>query len=178
MGSGDGYRVPHYSPLLATCVDHRALRPLVNTQFAGFAARLTVGSDPAKVEPVKLLVLYDADCGICTRFACWLARRDRDRRLDLEPLQQAPRVAPDAPAAGELLAALHVRGADGRWHRGGDAVLTALEALPHWRPLARLVRRSPVSLLVEPGYRLVAANRGLASRLLGAEACPLPPRTD
>ena len=140
-----------------------------------------MGAPAAKVACVspsspRVLVLYDADCGICTRSACWLARRDRERRLDLEPLQQAPTVAPDAPAADELLAALHVRAADGRWHRGGDAVLTALEALPHWRPLARLVRRTPISLLVEPAYRLVAANRGLASRLLGAEACPLPPR--
>jgi len=126
---------------------------------------------------VTVLVLYDADCGICTRSACWLASHDRDRRLDLQPLQAADRVAPDAPPAGELLAALHVRAADGRWHRGGDAVLTALDVIPRWRGLARLVRRTPLHLVVEPAYRLVAANRGLASRLLGAEACPLPTRT-
>jgi predicted DCC family thiol-disulfide oxidoreductase YuxK len=55
-------------------------------------------------------------------------------------------------------------------------VLTALETLPRWRLLARLVRRTPLGLVVEPAYRLVAANRGLASRLFGAEACPLPTR--
>ncbi len=127
---------------------------------------------------MNVLVLYDADCGICTRSVCWLARRDRDRQLDLEPLQQAVRVAPDAPPESELVAALHVRAADGRWHRGGDAVLTALEALPRWRLLAGLVRRTPLTWVVEPAYRLVAANRRLASRLLGAEACPLPTRAD
>jgi predicted DCC family thiol-disulfide oxidoreductase YuxK len=124
--------------------------------------------------PARVLVLYDADCGICTRAACWLGRRDRDRRLDLEPLQAAASLAPDAPPAAELERALHVRAMDGRWHRGGDAVLTALGALPRWGLLAGLVRRTPLSLVVEPAYRLVAANRGLASRLLGAEACPLP----
>jgi len=122
----------------------------------------------------RILVLYDADCGICTRAACWLARRDRAGRLDLEPLQLAGQGAPDAPSTVDLLRALHARADDGRWHRGGDAVLTALEALPRWRLLARLVRRTPLSLLVEPAYRLVAANRRLASRLLGAEACPVP----
>ena len=88
------------------------------------------------------------------------------------------RVAPDAPPESELVAALHVRAADGRWHRGGDAVLTALEALPRWRLLAGLARRTPLTWVVEPAYRLVAANRRLASRLLGAEACPLPTRAD
>lgn len=124
--------------------------------------------------PDRVLVLYDADCGICTRSACWLARRDRHRRLDLEPLQEANRLAPDAPPMAELLLALHARDSGGRWHRGGDAVLTALETLPRWRVLPRVVRRTPLGLVVEPLYRLVAANRGLASRLFGAEACPLP----
>jgi predicted DCC family thiol-disulfide oxidoreductase YuxK len=134
-------------------------------------------STASSAPPVRVLVLYDADCGICTRAACWLARRDRDRRLDLEPLQAAASLAPDAPPAAELELALHVRAADGRWHRGGDAVLTALAALPRWRLLAGLVRRTPLGLVVEPAYRLVAANRGLASRLLGVEACPLPAST-
>ena len=125
----------------------------------------------------RVLVLYDADCGICTRAACWLARRDRDRRLDLEPLQAAASLAPDAPPTAELERALHARATDGRWHRGGDAVLTALAAVPRWRLLAGLVRRTPLGLVVEPAYRLVAANRVLASRLLGAEACPLPTST-
>lgn len=134
---------------------------------------LTGSSNP----PARILVLYDADCGICTRVACWLGRRDRDRRLDLEPLQAAASLAPDAPPTAELERALHVRATDGRWHRGGDAVLTALAALPRWRLLASLVRRTPLSLVVEPAYRLVAANRGLASRVLGAHACPLPAST-
>src|SRR5712671_828797 len=108
----------------------------------------------------RTLVLYDADCGICTRSACWLARRDRDHRLDIEPLQEAPRLVADAPPIAQLLEALHVRTADGRWYRGGDAVLTALAAIPRWRRLATGVRRTPLSLLVEPAYRLVAANRG------------------
>jgi predicted DCC family thiol-disulfide oxidoreductase YuxK len=131
-------------------------------------------ASPARSATV--LVLYDADCGICTRSACWLARRDRDRRLELEPLQHAALVAPDAPPTADLLRALHVRATDGRWHRGGDGVLTALATLPRWRLLAGLVRRTPLTFLVEPAYRLVAANRGLASRLFGAEACPMPTR--
>lgn len=165
--------IPHFSPL-TWIIGRWSGASIPNSRDS--QRGLTVGADPAKVERVKVLVLYDADCGICTRSASWLARRDRDRQLDLEPVQQAPLVGPDAPAAAELRAALHVRGRDGRWHRGGDGVLTALEALPHWRPLARLVRRTPIGLLVEPAYRLVAANRGLASRLLGADACPLPTR--
>jgi len=124
----------------------------------------------------RLLALYDGDCGICTRSAHWLARIDRRHRLDVRPLQAIGADAGAVPPPEELLRALHVRASDGVWHRGGDAVLTAVEALPGGACIGRLVRRTALRRLVEPAYRLVANHRRLASRLLGVEACPMPDR--
>jgi predicted DCC family thiol-disulfide oxidoreductase YuxK len=68
----------------------------------------------------RLLVLYDADCGICSRSARLLHRLDHGRGLRLVPLQDAAGIV-DAPPMEVLLDAIHVRDADGRWDEAGAA---------------------------------------------------------
>lgn len=125
----------------------------------------------------RLLVLYDADCGLCTRTAGALLRLDRagatdgSRRLWLVPLQRAAAVAPDAPPEDRLLEALHVRDAGGRWLAGGAAALAIAGALPALGQLARLGRLPVLRGLVEPGYGLVVTHRDRLGRLLGVDAC-------
>jgi predicted DCC family thiol-disulfide oxidoreductase YuxK len=135
-----------------------------------------MGIAPGSAAP-RLLVLFDADCGLCTRTAGALLRLDRagaadgSRRLWLIPLQRAAAVAPDAPPEARLLEALHVRTADGRWLAGGAAVLAIADALPALGPLARLGRLPLLRGLVEPAYSLVVTHRDRLGRLLGADAC-------
>jgi predicted DCC family thiol-disulfide oxidoreductase YuxK len=119
----------------------------------------------------RLLVLYDADCGFCTRTARWLRRLDRDRRLDLRPLRDAAVVAPDAPPYRDLLAAIHVRDEHGRWSSAGAASLEILDRLPRLRILGGLARLPLVSALIEPVYRLVARHRQALGRALSEPAC-------
>lgn len=117
-----------------------------------------------------LLVLYDADCGICTHIARLLRRLDRGRRLDLLPLQAAT-VPADAPPPSELREALHVRDAAGRWAIGGAALVRIGRAVPLLRPVALAAGLPGIRRLVEPAYRLVARNRHRISRRLGLNAC-------
>jgi predicted DCC family thiol-disulfide oxidoreductase YuxK len=117
-----------------------------------------------------LLVLYDADCGICTHTARLLRRLDRGRRLDLLPLQ-AVTVPADAPPLAELKAALHVRDAAGRWAIGGAALVQIGRAVPRLRPVVLAAGLPGVRRIVEPAYRLVARNRHRISRRLGLTAC-------
>jgi len=117
-----------------------------------------------------LLVLYDADCGICTHSARLLRRLDRGHRLDLAPLQVATRLA-DAPPPAVLGEALHVRDAAGRWAVGGAALVRIGRALPLLRPFALVAGLPGIRRLVEPAYRLVARNRHRISRGLGLTAC-------
>ena len=117
-----------------------------------------------------LLVLFDADCGICTHGARLLRRLDRGRRLDLVSLQAAAELA-DAPRLAELREALHVRDVSGRWTVGGAALVRIGRALPHLRPVAMAAGLPGVRRLVDPTYRLVARNRHRISRRLGLTAC-------
>lgn len=107
-------------------------------------------------EPAWLL--YDGDCGFCTRVAAWVAARDRHARLRVVAHQQAP-APPMTPALrAACTEAVHVLTPGGRTLRGGDAAIYTLGALG-LRGLARLLWLRPFRDLVGFGYGIVARNR-------------------
>jgi predicted DCC family thiol-disulfide oxidoreductase YuxK len=122
----------------------------------------------------RLQVLYDADCGFCTRTARLLDRLDRSERLDLVPLQEAGALVPDAPPVDRLLDRMHVRDGGGNWSIGADGWLRIATVVPALRPLAALARVPFVRPLVESAYAWIAQNRHRVSRLLGDGACSKP----
>ncbi len=105
-------------------------------------------------------LLFDGDCGFCTRVAGWVARRDRERRLRLRVV--AYQEAPSPPMTPELRAAcaeaVHAITRRGRVLRGGDATIFTLHELG-WRGLARLLWLPPLRDIVGFGYRIVARLR-------------------
>jgi predicted DCC family thiol-disulfide oxidoreductase YuxK len=118
------------------------------------------------------LVLYDADCGICTRFADGLQRRGvgiapiRSATGDIE-LRDLPHATRDA--------AVHAIDARGRRLSGAAALPLILRTLPRLAWAATLVELLPVPSRL--GYATVARNRRGLSRMLGLRACS-PGRTD
>jgi predicted DCC family thiol-disulfide oxidoreductase YuxK len=122
----------------------------------------------------RLLVLYDADCGICSHTARWLQRLDSGRRLLVLPLQSPPAWA-DAPPTERLMTEIHVRDRDGRWFAGGGAALRILRELPITRPVGWVWSFRPLRPIVDAGYRLVADHRGRIGRALGLGVCSLEP---
>lgn len=124
----------------------------------------------------RLLVLYDADCGICSRSARLLRRLDRGRRLRLLPLQDAGEIV-DAPPMELLRDAIHVRDRDGQWSIAGAAWIRIAEEVPLLRPLAVVARVSAIRIGIELVYAMVARNRHRLSPLLGDQACAVRSRT-
>jgi len=123
----------------------------------------------------RLQVLYDADCGFCSRSAGLLRRLDRAGRLELIPLKSAAAAAlPGAPPDDRLLERMHVRDASGHWSIGGAGWLRIADAVPALGPLAFLARLPVVHRFVGPAYALIARNRHRISRLLGDDACAKP----
>jgi predicted DCC family thiol-disulfide oxidoreductase YuxK len=121
-----------------------------------------------------LTVLFDDDCGFCTRTAALVRRLDARAAIDLVPIREAGRKFVDSPPEIELLDRMHARDATGRWFIGGEAWLRICELVPGLRPLAWLGRLRFVRPHVEPVYGLVAANRHRLSRLLGQSRCRYP----
>jgi len=128
------------------------------------------------IEPAerRVLVLYDADCGICTHTARILRRLDRARRLDLTPLQVVAGM-PDTPSLEVLLRSIHVRGAGEPWSVGGAAIVRISHEIGVLRPLGFVAGLPLLRRLVEPAYALVASNRHRISRLFGLDVCAVDP---
>ena len=119
-----------------------------------------------------LFVLYDGDCGLCSRTAQALRILDRRGRLRLMPLQLAgSELGAGAPSLIAMKETLHA-GVPGRgWSTGGEASLRIARAIPVLRSLAVVGSLPFLNRLVEPGYVLLASNRDRIGRLLSAERC-------
>ena len=105
-------------------------------------------------------MLFDGDCGFCSRLAGWVEERDHGRKLRVVPYQDAPS-PPMTPGLREACGeALHAITPAGRVLRGGDAAIFTLHALG-WRALARVLwlRLRPLRDVVGWGYGIVARNR-------------------
>lgn len=128
----------------------------------------------------QLLVLFDADCGICGRTADQLRRWDRDRRLEVIPLQAAEAdtrpLIRSVAASHALHDELHVVDlADGSVRAGGKAVIEIIRRLPGGRWPAAMAALPPATWAIGLGYTLVAGNRMAISRALGLrQACAAP----
>lgn len=135
----------------------------------------TFSTAAAPVAPATLM--YDAGCGVCAASARWLAGCSPAAALRILPLASAAadlRLAP-LVAGRDLASTLHLVTADGKVLTGVRAVLAAARTLPRWGALARLADHPLGHALLEPAYRLVAANRRRIGRRLGlAATCVVP----
>ncbi len=110
-------------------------------------------------------ILYDADCGFCTRMLDAILRRDRGERLRAVAIQseegEALLEAGGVPASRRL-DSWHLAAPDGTVTSGGIAGAPLLRLLPAGAPIAALLAAFPAA--TEAGYRWIAAHRGLLSR--------------
>ena len=126
------------------------------------------------IEEGKDYLLFDGDCGICTRSA-EIARK-MDERFIIEPYQIFPEI--ELKIFGITYAkcakSVQVITRKGRVYSGAFAVNYFLWQRSHWPLLVGLIYAVPVLLLIEViGYRLVEKNRHRLSRWLGLKACLL-----
>lgn len=117
-------------------------------------------------------VLYDASCGICSRWVPWWSPTLGRIGLATAALQQPWVAARLAMPPEELLADITILLADGRLVRGADAYRWVLRRRWWMLPLWLLATLPPTRWLFDLGYRGFARNRHAISR-----ACGLRPRT-
>lgn len=116
-----------------------------------------------------MLLVYDGDCGFCTRSALWIrarlpaeARVEPWQSLELEDLGLS---RADTEASVWWLEP--GMSGPGRW-RGSAAIGRSLVAAGGaWRVIGLLIVHPPLRWLARPAYALIAANR---HRLPGSPA--------
>lgn len=103
------------------------------------------------------LLLYDADCGFCTRSAAVLVRWGA--RCRVEPMADVL-IAQYGLVAARVAAEIPFVHRNGRIEWGAAAIAAALRTCPapaRW--LGRVLRVPPVAVVAAWVYRRVAANR-------------------
>ena len=104
-------------------------------------------------------LVFDGDCGFCTRSRDLLARLDRHNRVRAVPFQRPEVPEQTGLTAEQLAGSVWWLGSDGRRAHSAEAANAALSAALGTRlPLA--VYRLPLLRQAQEAlYRLVAANR-------------------
>ena len=136
-----------------------------------------------------LIVIYDADCGVCQASVAWLRARDRSglfrfvgndapalpagvSREETEHtvvvLEERPAPAGSSPRAG-------LNGRTRKYVRA-DAVARLLRELRAYSWLAPLLTAPGLRWLANRGYDQFAKSRHRISAALGLRACAVPPR--
>ncbi|MDQ2939710.1 MAG: DUF393 domain-containing protein [Actinomycetota bacterium] len=121
------------------------------------------------INPDRVAILYDADCGFCRWSLAKLLAWDRRRRVRPVAIQSAEgqRLLDDLSEV-QRLSSWHLIGPDGRRHSASAAASPLLRTLSGGAPLAALLERFPSA--TEGAYGSVAANRGRLGRLIPAAA--------
>ena len=102
-------------------------------------------------------LVFDGQCGFCTRSIGWIRRLDRHGRVECVPLQYLGAPASVGASEQECRAAVQWRGVDGRRCSGAEAVNAALcAALGTGLPLAVYAATRP---LQDRAYAWIAVNR-------------------
>ncbi|RRD35100.1 DUF393 domain-containing protein [Leucobacter sp. OH2974_COT-288] len=104
-------------------------------------------------------LVFDGECGMCTRAALWLSRQAGGSNITLLPSQNAGPLERFAITAGEAEHTVFFITPDGHKLQGAAAVTAALDVARSTRIFTRLYRFPGCGQLLERGYRWVAANR-------------------
>ena len=128
----------------------------------------------------QALMLFDGDCGICSKLAGWAAAQDAKRsggpRFRVEPYFEFSEsdLAPHGLTWEECTHSVQLIELDGRVHSGAFAVNRFLWTRPWFKPLIALVYIAfPLLLLEMAGYYIVARNRHRISAALGMNECKI-----
>ncbi len=117
-----------------------------------------------------LVVVYDADCGVCQASVAWLRKRDRDGRLRFVPNDgQLPAGVSREETEHTVVVLQNGR----KWIRAG-ATARVLGELRGWSMLGRVLRLPGLAWLADRAYDRFARNRHRFSAALGLRTCAVP----
>ncbi|MBN9612120.1 MAG: DUF393 domain-containing protein [Actinobacteria bacterium] len=109
-----------------------------------------------------LHVVFDGQCGVCTRAARWLAARDRRDRIRVHPAQRPGvlrQFGLSEEAASQAAWAIEERDGGTASYRGAAAINRALDVALGTRLFLPLYRVPGIQWVQDRAYRWVAENR-------------------
>jgi predicted DCC family thiol-disulfide oxidoreductase YuxK len=120
-----------------------------------------------------VIVVYDADCGVCQASVAWL--RKRDRKGVFQFVGNDVDALPAGVSREETEHTMIVLDG-GRKLVRAEGVARVLRELPAWAPVAAVLGAPGIRRLAGWGYDRFARNRHRISAALGMRACAVPDR--
>ena len=107
-----------------------------------------------------MTLVYDGECGFCTRSARWVERRDRAGRISVRPSQEAGLIERLGLSREEADRASWAVEAGGRKFEGAAAINRVFTELgAGWRLLGSLYELAPIRWVEDRYYGRVARRR-------------------
>lgn len=125
-----------------------------------------------------LVIVFDADCGVCQASVAWLRKRDRKQRFEF-----IGNDVPELPSGvsreetGHTVVVLEPGLGAVRKYTRGAAVSRLLRELRGWSIAGHALRLPGIKQLANLGYDRFAKNRHRVSAALGLTACAVPTKT-
>ena len=120
-----------------------------------------------------MIVVYDADCGVCQASVAWLRKRDRKGVFQFVGNDLAQ--LPSGVSREETEHTMIVLDGARKLVRA-EGVARMLSELPAWETIAELLRAPGIRNLAGWCYDRFARNRHRISAALGMRACAIPDR--
>ena len=118
-----------------------------------------------------LVVVYDADCGVCQASVAWVRRRDR--RSAIEFVGNDAAALPASVSLEETEHTIVVLDGPRKWVRA-EGVARILRELRGWSALGVVLRAPVLRQLANLGYDAFARRRHRVSAALGLRSCRVP----
>lgn len=107
---------------------------------------------------MSAMLVFDGDCGFCSRYASWVEAR-LPPEIEVVPWQRVDDLSELGLRRPEVECAAWWVADGGRWG-GGEAIARSLMAIGGlWRWIGRLMLTRALRRLTQVAYRWVAANR-------------------
>lgn len=108
----------------------------------------------------KLLILYDGNCGLCTRSVAGLRTLKTNAVLEFMPLQQYDTDnLPLNLSVEDLYAQIHVIDEEGRLFKGAEALTRVVKTVPTLQWIAWLYRVPGMHYVADQLYKWIAKHR-------------------
>jgi predicted DCC family thiol-disulfide oxidoreductase YuxK len=122
------------------------------------------------VDPI--VIVFDADCGVCQASVAWAKRRDVRHRLRFVPNDAE---LPKGVSREETEHTVVVLDGERKWTRAG-ATARVLGELPFWSALGWVLRTPGLRWIADRAYDRFARNRHRVSAALGLRSCAIAGR--
>ena len=121
------------------------------------------------------ILLYDADCGICSEAVVWLYKSEYHYLFSIQPYAEFDfSLYPNIIIELAQQTVIVINRETGEYFTHGNAILLILFILGgRYRKISKLIRQYRLTPALNAIYKIVANNRAKISETLGYKSCKI-----